>query len=310
MDGAPVPSGGIDRKRPAPALENRPLPWLAPLLLLLGLFYLFPLIDVVRLSFTDMTLVGGTYGYSLASFTSLLTSVDFLEMARITAIFVAASVAGQLLLGLLIAALLLAGERRALPGAALVRSVVLIGWILPGVVVGIVWKLVLDESPSGILAYLLSLLDVRDPVFVSAAGPALFWVVIANVWRGTALSMILQYAGMKTIPPELYEAAMLDGAGPWQRFLYLTLPSLRRIILINLVLITIATLNSFDMIVSLTSGGPGRATEVVALFIYNAVFVQFSVGRGAAAAVLLALSGVALMVGYFRLFFADDGEIA
>ena len=286
------------------------MPWLAPLLLLLGLFYLFPLIDVVRLSFTDMTLVGGTYGYSLASFTNLLTSVDFLEMARITAIFVAASVAGQLLLGLLIAALLLAGERRALPGAALVRSVVLIGWILPGVVVGIVWKLVLDESPSGILAYFLSLLDVNDPIFVSAAGPALFWVVIANVWRGTALSMILQYAGMKTIPPELYEAAMLDGAGPWQRFLYLTLPSLRRIILINLVLITIATLNSFDMIVSLTSGGPGRATEVVALFIYNAVFVQFSVGRGAAAAVLLALSGVALMVGYFRLFFADDGEIA
>src|SRR4051812_37432738 len=309
MGGAPVPRGGIDRKRPAPPLENRPLPWLAPLLLF-GLFYLVPLIDVVRLSFTDMTLVGGTYRYSLASFTNLVTSIYFIEMARITAIFVAASVAGQLLLGLLIAALLIGGERRALPGAALVRSVVLIGWILPGVVVGIVWKLVLDESPSGILAYLLSLLDVRDPVFVSAAGPALFWVVIANVWRGTALSMILQYAGMKTIPPELYEAAMLDGAGPWQQFLYLTLPSLRRIILINLVLITIATLNSFDMIVSLTGGGPGRATEVVALFIYNAVFVQFSVGQGAAAAVLLALSGVALMVGYFRLFFADDGEIA
>jgi multiple sugar transport system permease protein len=275
MGGAPVPSGGINRKRPAPPLENRPLPWLAPLLLLLGLFYLFPLLDVVRLSFTDMTLVGGTYRYSLASFTNLVTSIYFIEMARITAIFVAASVAGQLLLGLLIAALLIGGERRALPGAALVRSVVLIGWILPGVVVGIVWKLVLDESPSGILAYLLSLLDVRDPVFVSAAGPALFWVVIANVWRGTALSMILQYAGMKTIPPELYEAAMLDGAGPWQQFLYLTLPSLRRIILINLVLITIATLNSFDMIVSLTGGGPGRTTEVVALFIYNAVFVQF-----------------------------------
>jgi multiple sugar transport system permease protein len=190
MGGAPVPSGGIDRKRPAPPLENRPSPWLAPLLLLLGLFYLFPLLDVVRLSFTDMTLVGGTYRYSLASFTNLLTSVDFIEMAQTTAIFVATSVAGQLLLGLLIAALLIAGERRALPGAALVRSVVLIGWILPGVVVGIVWKLVLDESPSGILAYLLSLLDVNDPIFVSAAGPALFWVVIANVWRGTALTAI------------------------------------------------------------------------------------------------------------------------
>ena len=309
MDAAAA-SGGIERKRARPPLENRPLPWLAPLLLLLGLFYLYPLIDVVRLSFTDITLAGGPYRYSLASFANALPSVDFAEMAWITAIFVAASVAGQLLLGLLIAALLIAGERRGLPGAALVRSVVLIGWILPGVVVGIVWKLMLDESPSGILAYLLSLLDVRDPVFLLAAGPALFWVIIANVWRGTAFSMILQYAGMKTIPPELYEAAILDGAGSWQQFVYLTLPSLRRIILINLVLITTATLNTFDMIVSLTGGGPGRATEVVALFIYNAVFVQFSIGRGAAVAVLLALFGVALMVGYFRLFFADDGETA
>jgi multiple sugar transport system permease protein len=308
--GTAVASGGIERKRASPPLENRPSPWLAPLLLLLGLFYLYPLIDVVRLSFTDLTLVGGRYRYSLASFQNVLTSVDFAEMARITAIFVVASVAGQLLLGLLIAALLIAGERRGLPGAALVRSVVLIGWILPGVVVGIVWKTMLDESPSGILAYLLSLLDVRDPVFLSAAGPALFWVIIANVWRGTAFSMILQYAGMKTIPPELYEAAIVDGAGSWQQFLYLTLPSLRRIILINLVLITIATLNTFDMIVPLTDGGPGRATEVIALFIYSAVFVQFSIGRGATVAVLLALFGVALMVGYFRMFFADDGETA
>src|ERR1700761_7688781 len=299
MDAAAA-SGGIERKRAPPPLENRPLPWLAPLLLLLGLFYLNPLIDVVRLSFTDIPLVGGPYRYSLASFANVLQSVDFAEMAWITAIFVAASVAGQLLLGLLIAALLIAGERRGLPGATLVRSVVLIGWILPGVVVGIVWKLMLDESPSGILAYLLSLLGVRDPVFLSAAGPALFWVIIANVWRGTAFSMILQYAGMKTIPPELYEAALMDGAGSWQQFLYLTLPSVRLIILINLVLITTATLNTFDMIVSLTGGGPGRATEVVALFIYNAVFVQFSIGRGAAVAVLLALFGVGLMGGYFR----------
>src|SRR3954470_9146312 len=105
MGGAPVPRGGIDRKRPAPPLENRPLPCLAPLLLLLGLFYLVPLIDLVRLSFTDMTVVAGTSRYSLGSFTNVLPSVDFIERARVTAIFLAASVAGQLLLGLLIAAL-------------------------------------------------------------------------------------------------------------------------------------------------------------------------------------------------------------
>src|SRR4051794_16445442 len=107
MDAAAA-SGGIERKPLPSPLENRPLPWLAPLLLLLGLFYLYPLIDVVRLSFTDITLMGGPYHYSLASFEDVFTSVDFAKMAGITVTFVIASVAGQWLLGLLIAVLLVA----------------------------------------------------------------------------------------------------------------------------------------------------------------------------------------------------------
>ncbi len=287
---------------------ERPFAWFLPLLLLLGVFYLYPIVDVVRLSFTDATSISGPYRTSLASYATVLGSPDFAEMVRITGIFVLASVIGQLLLGLLIATLLIAGERRGLPGSGLVRSVVLMGWVLPGVVIGIVWRLILDESGSGIMSYALSLLGFTDVTFLSAAGPALFWVTVANIWRGTAFSMLLQYSGMKAIPGDVYEAATIDGASRLQQFLFVTVPMLRRILMINLVLITIATLNTFDMIVPLTMGGPGRATEVVALYIYDVVFTQFALGRGAAAAVLLMLVGLVLTLAYFRLLKASGDE--
>ena len=106
---------------------------------------------------------------------------------------------------------------------------------------------------------------------------------------------------MKTVPPELYEAATVDGAGGLQKFRYVTLPSLRGILLINLVLITIATLNTFDMVLPLTGGGPGRATEVIALYIYHLVFSEFQFGRGAAVAVVLMVIGLVLSACYARM---------
>ena len=108
---------------------------------------------------------------------------------------------------------------------------------------------------------------------------ALMSIVIANVWRGTAFSMILQYAGLQSIPDELYEAAEVDGAGALQSFWYITIPQLRPILMINIILITISTLNTFDMILPLTGGGPGQATEVLALHTYNVIFREYSLAE-------------------------------
>jgi multiple sugar transport system permease protein len=282
-------------------IEDRPFFWLAPLFLLLAALYLYPLLDVTRLSLTNATDAIAPAQYTLASYVQVLGTPEFPAMVRTTSIFVAGSIAGQLVFGLLIAALVCEGERRGLPGAAIVRAIVLVGWVLPGVVIGIIWKLLLDESGAGLIAYAASLFGVSSPIFLSAPVPALVWVTIANIWRGTAFSMIMQYAGMKTVPPELYEAATVDGAGAVQKFCYITLPSLRSILLINLVLITIATLNTFDMVLPLTGGGPGRATEVIALYIYHLVFSEFQFGRGAAVAVVLMAIGFVLSAFYARL---------
>jgi multiple sugar transport system permease protein len=113
--------------------------------------------------------------------------------------------------------------------------------------------------------------------------------------------MILQYAGLQSIPDELYEAAEVDGAGKLQSFFYITVPQLRPILMINIILITISTLNTFDMILPLTGGGPAQATEVLALHTYNSVFVNFNLAGGCVFALLLLVASLLLTTLYRRL---------
>jgi multiple sugar transport system permease protein len=133
-------------------------------------------------------------------------------------------------------------------------------------------------------------------------------IIAANVWRGTAFSMILMYAGLQGIPDELYEAAKVDGASNVQSFWYITLPQLRPIIMINIILITIYTLNTFDMILPLTGGGPGRATEVLALRTYNVIFENFSLAGGSVLAMIMLAIALLLTLMYRRML-QSEGEL-
>ena len=221
-------------------------------------------------------------------------------MARVTSIFVAASIVGQLLFGLLIAALVCEGERRRLPGAALVRAIVLIGWVLPGVVIGIVWKLLLDESGAGILAYTTTFAGVRNPVFLSAPIPALVWVTLANIWRGTAFSMLVYQAALSEVPSDLVEAAQVDGAGPARRFWHVVLPVIRRTVVTNLMLITLQTLGVFGLIYVLTAGGPDNKTQTLPLLMYETAFKFGQIGYGTAIALVLLVLGAVFSLVYIR----------
>jgi multiple sugar transport system permease protein len=137
--------------------------------------------------------------------------------------------------------------------------------------------------------------------WLSDTGLALVSVVIANIWRGTAFTMLLLYAALHTVNRELYEAARVDGAGRVRTLWHVTLPQIRPVLLVNVILITIATLNTFDMILSLTGGGPAQATEVLALHTFNEVFVNFSLAAGCVLAVLMLLASLALTAVYRRL---------
>ena len=282
-------------------VAERPLIWLVPLAVLLLATYVYPAIDVIRYSFTDATLLAPTFDYTLASYEAVTRNPDLAGILRVTFIFVVASVLLQLVLGLLVAMALHRGVKRGLHGVGVVRVIILSSWIVPGVAGGIVWQLMFNEASYGFLNGILRAAALPPVAWLSDPDLAIWSAVLANVWRGTAFSMILLYAGLVVIPASLYEAAEVDGASAFQQFWYITLPQLRPILLINTILISIFTLNTFDLILPLTGGGPGRATEVLALYAYNTVFRNFDLSNGAVLAVLLLAISLAFTFFYVRL---------
>ena len=221
------------------------------------MFFLWPIFNVLRLSLTDTTLLREDYAYTLRTFEQTLTDPALPKVLGVTAIFVGASVAGQLLLGLAIALIVQRAVARNLHGAVLVRSVVLTAWVMPGVLIGVVWQVVLNEAPYGLVNAFLNALGLAPVAWLSDTKLAVVSVVTANIWRGTAFTMLLLYAALHTVNRELYDAARVDGASRLRSLWHVTLPQIRPVLLVNVILITIATLNTFDMILSLTGGGPG-----------------------------------------------------
>jgi multiple sugar transport system permease protein len=280
-------------------LDSHPLGWLFPVAVLLTVFYLYPVLEVVRISFTDATLLNSTYAYTLDSYRSVLADSALPRIALATVIFVAGSVIGQTALGLLIALTLQAGFRRGLPGVRTVQVVVLATWIIPGVASAITWQLLLSEASYGFFNAMLKAVSLSPVPWLSDSGLAIWSATLANIWRGTALSMILLYAGLQTISPTLYEAAAVDGANALQAFRYITLPRLGPALLVNTVIVSIFSLNTFELVMPLTGGGPGRSTEVLALAAYNAVFHDFNLAQGSVLAVLMLLINLVLTTVYW-----------
>ena len=294
---------------PAPVRTSRPRwrdgawPWLLPLIAVLALVLVYPMVEIVRLSFTDASLVAGEpYEVTTDAYRSLLRGDDFRQTLEVTFLFVLFSTVFQLGLGFAAALLVNGAERRGLRGTAITRTAIMTAWAIPGVIIGVIWSLLYQESDAGILNHGLSLLGGSGQTpFLSDPDLALWSVVVANVWRGTALSMILCYAGLKTIPDEMYEASRMDGAGPLQTLRMITVPLMAPILLSNLVLVVVETFNTFDMVLALTGGGPGNATTVLALGVYDSIFRQLELGRGAAMAVVLVLVNVVMIGAYLRL---------
>ena len=282
-------------------LAERPILWLLPLTLLLAVSYLFPAVDVVRFSFTDATLLDPDYEYTIDSYAMVVRNPDLPGILRVTFVFVISSVVFQLGLGLLVAMALHRGVLRRLWGVSFLRIVILASWIVPGVAAGIVWQLMFNEASYGFLNGVLRAVGISPVPWLSDPSIVIWSTVLANVWRGTAFSMILLYAGLLVIPRSLYEAAEVDGANGIRQFRYITLPQLRPILLVNTILISIFTLNTFDLILPLTGGGPGRATEVLALYAYNTVFRNFDLSSGSVLAVLLLGISIVFTVFYVRL---------
>ncbi|WP_413376007.1 carbohydrate ABC transporter permease [Alkalihalobacillus sp. 1P02AB] len=280
---------------------NSPLPWLLPLAIILLFVFLYPIFEIIKFSFTNASLLETDLTFTLDSYKRLFSLSGFYHMLTITAIFVVCSVLFQLFFGFLIASAIDQGQKLKLRGTVIVRTAVLTAWAIPGVIIGIIWRIMYNETNAGILNYFVTTLGFNSISFLSDPNLALFSVILANVWRGTAFSMILIYAAIQTLPNDVMEAAKIDGANAFQRLIKVMLPMLAPIILITLIIISIDTFNTFDMVMALTAGGPGKSTEVIALSIYTVIFREFNLGQGAATAVVLLAINVIMTLVYLKM---------
>jgi multiple sugar transport system permease protein len=213
----------------------------------------------------------------------------------LTVLFVGGSaVLGQNLLGLALAVLM----RRARPAvSAVVGTAVVAAWVLPEIVAA--FAAYAYFSRDGTLNQLLGGLGAGQPDWLYTWPMAA--VVLANIWRGTAFSMLVYRAALNDIPAEVVEAAQMDGAAGWQRLAFITLPMIRNSIATNLMLITLQTLAVFTLIWVMTAGGPANSSTTLPVLAYQEAFKFGDIGYGTAVASVLLLIGAVFGVGYIRL---------
>jgi multiple sugar transport system permease protein len=266
---------------------------LLPAASLLSLFFIAPAVWAIYTSFTNRALVGLDARHprhvGWANYERLLHSPAFKTVLTNSLVFVIGSaVIGQFLLGLTLALLLDHGEHRGYRATPFVYGSVLLAWVNPTIIAGFLWVAMFDFY-YGSLNKTLEFLGM-DGVSWLGKAPMLS-LVIVNTWRGAAFVMIIFQGALRTIPSQIYEAARMDGASAWQRFWDHTLPNLRQVAAVVLLSVTISTFGAFLLILTLTNGGPGTKTEVIALYAYHAAFQSRQIGYGSAiAAVMLGLN--------------------
>ncbi|MET9792507.1 sugar ABC transporter permease [Streptomyces canus] len=273
-----------------------------PAVVLLAVFLAGPIAYCVYYAFTDMQLTGaaGTHFVGVDNFTRAFKDTDFLNAMWLTLLFVVGSaVIGQNTLGLALAVLM---QKATQPVRALVNGVVIAAWVLPEVVAGyLMYAFFYDQ---GSLNSLLDAVHLPDQNWLYTM--PILAVCLANVWRGTAFSLMVFTAAINDVPQELVEAAEMDGAGPWQRLWRVVLPVIRPSILTNLMLITLQTLSVFGLIYTMTRGGPGNKSETLPIFMYQQAFQNSLIGYGTAIALVLLVVGALFSIVYIRLLKLED----
>ncbi|MEU7867537.1 sugar ABC transporter permease [Dactylosporangium sp. NPDC049140] len=274
---------------------------LAPALLLLGVFFAGPLLWSVYSAFTDIALTGTSQVNFVGAdnFVTMWHDKQFWNSLELTLVFVVGSaVIGQNTLGLLIALLLKGAGKVTRAG---VSGVVVAAWTVPETVAAFCWYSFLHRE--GTLNALTGPLGLHQNWLYTAPMLA---VTLANVWRGTAFSMLVYQAALNDVPPELHEAAAVDGASVWQRLRYVTLPLIRRSIVSNLMLITLQTLASFGLIYVMTKGGPGDRSQTTPIYMYQESFQFYKLGYGTAMALVLLLIGAVFSLIYVRVIRLEE----
>lgn len=270
--------------------------FILPALILLITILGFPTLAAILQSFNLMWV--SKPAFTLSSYLRLWKDAEFLASLRNTAIFVSTTVTFHLLLGLSVALLLnLEIKRR-----HLFRVLAILPWTMPDVIGGLIWKFIFDTLPGFVNGVLIRGGFRVEPIdFLGIPSLAFSSLIFAEIWRGYPFVMLILLAGLQAIPRPQYEAGAIDGASAVQSFLYITLPHLKYMVIIAVVLDTIWECRLFGMVYSMTGGGPGYASQVLSLLTYKHYFQFFNTSYAASIAVVLAVVMLFVSIPYLRI---------
>ena len=270
-----------------------------PALIVLAVVYIYPLIYNVDLSFSRWDLASGIPKQYVAfqNYQNLFSSETFRKVLYNTLFFTLVSVPLEFVLGLILALML----NQDIKGKNAIITVLSLPMMIAPVVAALTWKWVYAYD-YGVLNFLLNRLFGMEPIlWMSDKNIAMYSVIIADVWITTPFMMLILYAGLQMIPTELYEAAKVDGATSWQMFRYVTLPSMKNVLLVALMIRTIdAFTKLFDVVYVITGGGPAYATEVLPTYAYKVGLKFFRLGSGAAISMITLLVAAILITIMLR----------
>jgi multiple sugar transport system permease protein len=258
--------------------------FVAPSTLVIAVVVALPILMSLYYSFTDFSLLGGATWAGLDNYVKLLSDEGFRRALWQTAVYTVISVPLQTILALMIADILVRRFRNRLGGV--VRSILFIPVMASLVLTGTVWRYLLAYN-GGAVNEILGLFGIPATDWLGQSSTALVAIALVTVWKNVGYFLIIYYAGILDIPEDQYEASALDGAGPFRQLVSITMPALRPVTLLVVVLGTIWSFQVFDLIYMMTGGGPGGSTSTLVYEIYQAGFKEFQMGYASAMSVVL-----------------------
>ncbi|HBF41793.1 MAG TPA: ABC transporter permease [Anaerolineaceae bacterium] len=274
-------------------------------IIILGLM-LYPLLYSLGISFFNLHITApwlGTTFVGLKNYLSVITDPDMHSALEHTLILAAVGIGLGIPISLLFAIIL----NRKFPLRGLVRGILIIPWVIPGSVQGLLWSRIFDPHYGALNGILIQWGIITDPVaWLLDPTRALLFIAFASLWGAVPMMSLLYLSGLQSIPEELFDASRVDGASFWGYIRYIVIPLLLPITLINLVLRTIDAFTMFDLVYVLTGGGPAGATQVTGYYLYQAAFTKLNYGYASALAWLIAITVTLLAIFYSRFTLKEE----
>ena len=277
--------------------------FIAPALLGFAVFYLVPCVRAIYVSLTDWNLLRPSKFIGLANYSRLWNDPNFWNSIRVTLLYVLYNIPLQTVIGLLLAALL-----HRIGRSVTVRTMILTPYLIANVIAAILWFWMLDPL-LGFCNALLHSLGFGTIAFFSDQHLALPTIAAVNIWRHMGFVALLFYTGIQGIPVNIYEAARIEGAGPWKSFWHVTLPLLRPTLVFVLVTSVIGSFQVFDSIAVTTLGGPVNSTRTIVWYIYESSFVNFRMGYASATSCVLFVSLAVVTMVQMRILRSNQSDL-